>query len=93
MPAWVTPGRVYGAWLVATAVGALGYLSLRRGHGTAGMGLLSLYAVYGLASLAHYALAPVSAHTLAMNVSIWLEASAAAGLLLALGAAVSWKMR
>jgi hypothetical protein len=32
-------------------------------------------------ALAHYLVAPVSAHTLAMNLSIWLEAAAAAGLL------------
>jgi hypothetical protein len=31
--------------------------------------------------LVHYALAPLSAHTLTMNVSIWVESAAAAVLL------------
>jgi hypothetical protein len=74
MPAWLTRAGVYAAWLAATAVGAIGYWSGRRS-------LLIAYACYGLLSFAHYALAPVSAHTLAMNLSISLEAVTAAALL------------
>lgn len=81
MPAWISPLAVYAAWLGATVIGFAGYLLLRHGHRVAGLVLLSGYGCYGLDSLAHYALAPLSAHTLAMNVSIWLEAATAAGLL------------
>ena len=74
LPAWLSPAGVYGAWLAATAIGLAGYWWRRRG-------LLIAYGCYGLGGLAHYVLAPVSAHTLAMNLSIWLEAAAAAALL------------
>jgi hypothetical protein len=74
MPAWLSPAGVYAAWLVATAIGLIGYWLRRRG-------LVIAYACYGLFALAHYALAPVSAHTLVMNLSIWLEAATAAVLL------------
>jgi hypothetical protein len=81
LPAWITPPVVYLAWLGAAAVGTTGYLLVRRGHRRAGLGLLALYACYGLDALVHYALAPVSAHTVAMNATIGLEAVAAAALL------------
>lgn len=71
MPAWLSRTIVYAAWLVATAIGVLGYRLRRRG-------LLNLYGAYGLLALVHYALAPVGVHTLAMNVSIWLEVASAA---------------
>jgi hypothetical protein len=48
-----------------------------------------MYAVLGFAGLDHYVLAPMSAHTVAMNVTIWLEF--ATGLLLL--AFVAWRIR
>lgn len=81
MPGWLSPLGVYAAWLAATAVGAGGYWLLTHGYRVAGMVLLILYGCYGLDGLVHYALAPVSAHTPAMNLSIWLEAATAAALL------------
>jgi hypothetical protein len=81
LPAWLSPLAVYSAWIVATAIGATGYWLLRRGQRLAGVVLLALYGFYGLDTLLHYARAPVSAHTLAMNLSIWLEAAAALVLL------------
>ena len=84
MPAWLSRAAVYGAWLAATALAFIGYALLRRGHRRAGIALVGLYACYGLDGLAHYALAPVSAHTWTMHLSIWLEALTAAGLLAAL---------
>jgi hypothetical protein len=81
MPAWLSPVGVYAAWSVATAVGAIGYFLLRRGYRLAGFTLLIVFAAYGLDGLVHYALAPAAAHTLAANLSIWLEAAAASALL------------
>jgi hypothetical protein len=42
--------------------------------------------VLGLAGLDHYTLAPISAHTLAMNATIWLETATAIILLGCIGA-------
>jgi hypothetical protein len=77
LPAWLSRPGVYAAWLIATAIGVIGYRLRHRG-------LLVLYACYGLDGLAHYALAPMSAHTPMMNITIWLEAAAAAALLIVL---------
>jgi len=49
--------------------------------------LIALYAVLGFAGLDHYTLAPISAHTLAMNATIWLETATAVLLLGCIGAA------
>jgi hypothetical protein len=81
MPGWISPAGVYGAWLAEAAVGALGVLLLLRGQG-AGLVLIGIYAVLGLGGLDHYTLAPVSAHTLAMNATIWLETATAIALLI-----------
>jgi hypothetical protein len=83
MPAWLSRVRVYAAWSAATAIGIAGYALLRRGYRMVGLVLLIVYGLYGLDGLAHYALASVSAHTLAMNVSICLEAATAVALLAA----------
>jgi len=71
MPPWLSRAMVYAAWIVATAIGVLGYRLRRRG-------LLNLYGAYGLLALVHYALAPVGVHTIAMNASIALEVATAA---------------
>jgi hypothetical protein len=73
---------VYLAWLAMTAVGVVGWLLFTRGYRLAGLLLLAAYAALGIDSLGHYALAPLSAHTLAMNATILLEVIAAALLLL-----------
>jgi len=82
LPAWLSPMRVYAAWLAATVIGFGGYLLLRRGYRAAGIALLVLYGCYGLDGLVHYLLAPMSAHTPVMNLSIWFEAAAGAALLI-----------
>lgn len=74
MPAWLSPALVYGAWLGVTAVGLVGYFLIRRGYQLAGLAVLGVYGALGLDGLGHYTLAPLSAHTFAMNMSIWLEA-------------------
>lgn len=83
MPAWLSRTSVYAAWLGATLIGVAGFVLLQRGFRLTGLVLLIAYACYGLDGLAHYALAPMSAHSAAMNLSIWLEASAGLALLFA----------
>ena len=75
MPAWITPWIVYAAWAATTAVGVAGFF-----YGP----LLAVYGGLGLYGLAHYLIAPFSAHSMAMNVTILLEAGTAAMLLMAL---------
>ncbi len=83
MPAWLTPAGVYAAWLGVTAVGLAGYALLRRKLRLAGLALLGIYGALGLYGLAHYAVAPLSAHTTAMHMTIGLEVAAAVMLLIA----------
>jgi hypothetical protein len=80
MPAWISPAGIYGAWLAEAAIGALGVLLCWRGR-SAGLVLIAVYALLGLGGLDHYTLAPVSAHTVAMNATIWLETWTAVALL------------
>ena len=81
LPAWLSVGSVYAAWLVATALGFAGYLLWRSGHRVIGTVLLLAYGCYGLDALVHYFLAPAAAHSLAMHSTIGLEAAAGAFLL------------
>ena len=77
MPASLTRGNVYLAWLAMTSVGVAGWLCVRRGW-RAGLVVLAIYAALGLDSLGHYVLAPMAAHTTGMNVTILAEVTAAA---------------
>ncbi|HEY2394438.1 MAG TPA: hypothetical protein VGH81_00455 [Rudaea sp.] len=81
MPPWLSRSKVYVSWLGITAVGALGLAFVRSRYAAAGLVLIAVYAAFGFDGLGHYALAPISAHTLAMNLSIWFEVVAAAALL------------
>ena len=78
LPASWSRGGVYGAWLAMSAIGLAGWLLGARGHLTSGLLLLAVYALLGLDSLGHYAVAPVSGHSFAMNATILLEVTAAA---------------
>ena len=82
MPAWLTPVGVLAAWLVTAAIGALGYWLFRRGLKAIGLVTIAIYAMLGFAGLDHYAIAPVSAHSWAMNATIIGEVIAASLLLL-----------
>ena len=84
LPIWLTRPMVYMAWLGITAVGISGILLLSRGFKISGIVVLICYSALGFAGLDHYWAAPFSSHTLAMNVSIWIEVVAAAVLLIAL---------
>ena len=81
MPAWISRFDVYAAWLGITAVGVVGLALLRGRYDVAGFLLIAVYAAFGFDGLGHYALAPISAHTLTMNLTIWCEVAAAAALL------------
>jgi hypothetical protein len=81
LPAWLTRPQVYVAWLGVTAIGALGYLIRRTGHELAGLALVGTYAALGFDGLLHYGRAPVTAHTAAMSLTIWIEVATAALLL------------
>jgi len=83
MPAWLSPVRVCAAWFAVTGVGLAGYLLFSRGYRLAGLVVLAAYAALGLDGLGHYSLAPFSAHTFGMNLSILLEVAMAVVLLLA----------
>jgi hypothetical protein len=81
LPAWITPAVVFVSWLVIAGSGALGYCLYRRGLRAAGLMVIGLYALLGFGGLDHYAVAPVSAHSLAMNATILGEVIAASVLL------------
>ena len=83
LPASLTRGAVYAAWLGEALVGLAGYVLLRTGRERFGLALIGAYALIGFGGLAHYIAAPVSGHTWSMNATIWLEALAAALLLVA----------
>ena len=80
LPAWLTRSEVYFSWLAVAAVGLAGLICLKSGLRTLGFGLIATYAALGFAGLDHYSVAPMSAHTLAMNSTIWFEVLAAAAL-------------
>lgn len=93
LPSWLTRAQVYVVWLGITGLGTLGYVLLRAGRVVAGLFLLGAYAALGLDGLLHYGRAPVAAHTLAMNGTIWFEVLAAAALLVAVGALAARRLR
>jgi hypothetical protein len=78
LPASWSRADVYLAWAVLTAVGVFGWLLVNRGYLLSGLLFLAVYAAGGLDSLGHYLLAPMSAHTLAMNATIMVEVTCAA---------------
>ena len=89
MPEWITPGGVYAVWLGEAAIGAAGVILFLRGRAMIGRALIAVYAVLGFGGLDHYTLASISAHTLAMNATIWLETATAVALL----AYTAWYLR
>ena|SRR5688572_3147727 len=84
LPGWVTPSVVVATWLAISAIGVLAWLALRSGARPLGLGLLAIYACFGLDAFAHYRLAPLAAHSVSMNLSICFEGASAIALLLAL---------
>jgi hypothetical protein len=83
MPQWLSAPKIYGAWLVLTAAGIVGYLLVCKGYNGIGLSVIAAYAVFGFDGFTHYAVAPFGVHTTTMNLTIWLEAATAAVLLAA----------
>jgi hypothetical protein len=83
LPVWLTRSKVYLAWLAIAAVGAAGVALIKLGWRMPGFVFIAGYAALGFAGLDHYWVAPLSAHTLAMNATIGFEVVAAAVLFLA----------
>jgi hypothetical protein len=81
LPLWLTAGGVWAAWLVVAGTGLAGYWIYSRLSRAAGLVLISVYAAFGLAGLDHYTIAPVGAHSVAMNLTILLEVVSAVVLL------------
>ncbi|HKE96421.1 MAG TPA: hypothetical protein VKB34_19085 [Povalibacter sp.] len=81
-PGWSRLG-VYLAWVAVQMIGVLGYVLYRRGYFVVGLLALAIYAGQGFDGLLHYTRAPLSAHTAAMNLTIWTEVVAAAALFVA----------
>lgn len=77
LPSSWTRAGVYAAWLGMACVGAIGLFLLTRGLTVFGLLAIGVYAVSGMDSLGHYVVAPFSAHTAAMNVTILLEVGTA----------------
>ena len=80
MPAWLSREKVYLAWLAISGVGLVGIAFSRLGLLLLGGVFLTAYGSLGLDGLGHYALALCSAHTLAMNLTIWFEVVTGAAL-------------
>jgi len=83
LPVWLTRSKVYLAWLAATSVGIAGVALLSLRFRLLGLLVVAGYAALGFAGLDHYWVAPLAAHSLAMNVTIWFEVASAAVLLAA----------
>lgn len=81
LPAWLTRPKVYLAWLVITSVGVAGLVFLRLHLRVLGLLMIAVYAALGFAGLDHYWMAPVDAHSAAMNATIGFEVVSAAALL------------
>jgi hypothetical protein len=83
MPAWLTAGQIYTAWLVVLVIGVAGFLLYRsERHRDAGLIVIAIYGLLGLHGLANYWLAPFGEHTTHMNFTILLDAFAGVALAL-----------
>jgi hypothetical protein len=75
LPSWITPFGVYFSWCAIAVIGTLGFWLYYRSSRIAGLLVIGLYALLGFGGLDHYAMAPVAAHSVAMNASIIVEVS------------------
>ena len=85
LPGWISASGIYLTWFGITAIGIIGYLLVRSGKYLLGLVTIAVYGIFGLDGLDHYLLAPISAHSLMMNLTIWLEAGSALIVLIVVG--------
>jgi hypothetical protein len=81
LPKTWTRGGVYGAWAAMTAIGVCGWFVTKTKFRLLGLAIIAGYSFFGLDSLGHYFVAPMAAHSAAMNVTILIEVSCAFALL------------
>ena len=81
LPTWISRTSVYWTWLALTALGATGVFLIQIKRRATGLALLAVYAALGFAGLGHYGLAPISRHSVVMNLTIGFEVAVAAVLL------------
>lgn len=93
MPASISAGGICVAWLAVTGVGLAGYLLVRRENTAVGLITLAVYGVLGFDGLSHYILAPISAHSFIMNLTIWTEAITALIALICVSVSANWEVR
>ena len=82
LPKWITPLGVYVSWCAIAAIGTLGYWLYRNVSKAHGLVAIAFYALLGFGGLDHYVIAPIGAHSIAMNATIIGEVSAACVLLI-----------
>ena len=93
LPAWITPLGIMLSWCAIAAIGATGYWLYRKVSQPAGLTLIAAYALLGFGGLDHYAVAPMRAHSPAMNATIAVEVLAAVALLISVGHAATVRSR
>jgi hypothetical protein len=81
LPSAITVVVICWTWLAITSLGVAGWLLIRAHRIGWGLLLLGAYACFGFDGLAHYSVASPTAHTFAMNATIWMEALTASVLL------------
>jgi hypothetical protein len=77
LPKTWTRGGVYGAWAAMTVIGVVGWIVARTRFQLLGLALIAVCSLFGFDSIGHYFVAPVAAHSMAMNVTILLEVACA----------------
>ena len=82
LPKWITPLAVYASWCAIAAIGILGYRLYRKVSHALGLLVIAIYALLGFGGLDHYVIAPIGAHSSAMNATIIAEVSAVSALLI-----------
>jgi hypothetical protein len=80
LPKTWTRGGVYGAWAAMTAIGVIGWIVARTRFQLLGLALIAVCSLFGFDSIGHYFVAPVAAHSMAMNFTILLEVACAIAL-------------
>lgn len=77
LPASWSRVGIYLVWLALSMFGVTGWFLMIRGFPRLGLLLLGFYAAFGIDSLGHYVIAPISDHTFAMNATILVEVTTA----------------